>query len=70
MKEHAVVLDPHEDITIKNCILGVGKAQNTIFDWPQQLRIIEYVCNSQTKRLFTNTYPVIQTYSSKTDSFQ
>ena len=36
-------------------------------DLLQELRIIEYVCTSQTKHVLTNLRPVIQTYSSKTD---
>ena len=67
VKEHAIVLDAYEDITIKNYILVVGKALN-----PTNIRFASRIANNRicmylAGKTCVDLRPVIQTYSSKTD---
>ena len=69
MIKHAIVLDSYKDITIKDYILGVGKALN-----PTNIRFASRIANnriciSQAKLLLTISHPIIQIYSLKTDWF-
>ena len=42
MKEHAIVFDAYEDITIKDYILGIGKALN-----PTNIRFASRIANNR-----------------------